>query len=330
MTRLPNHRLLIRLVAAVLAIGVVVLLVGQFVPYFATTTNLSKVLLEAAILAVAAFGMTLVLLTGGIDLSVGGVMSLVGVVEVSLVSSGVPWPGAIIVGLAVGLLLGAVNAVIVSRLKLPPFIATFGTLGIAAGLALYIANVIGHPVFPPDFVSLGNDALLGIPIPLILALAILVIMEVVTRVTAWGVHLRATGDNPGVARLSGVPVARVLASAYIVSGLLAATAGTMLAARLGTANPLQGEPYTLLAVAACVIGGVDLFGGRGHLWAAGAGAVFLFAIRNIMNLQGVQPFMQDLVTGLLIIAAVLVTVQGPVLRDLAGAALQRSRPGKAA
>jgi ribose transport system permease protein len=274
--------------------------------------------------------MTLVLLTGGIDLSVGGVMSLVGVVEVSLVSSGIGWPLAVLVGLLVGLLLGAVNGVIVSRLKLPPFIATFGTLGIAAGLALYIANVIGHPVFPPDFVSLGNDAFVGIPITLIVAVTILAVLEVVTRVPTWGVHLRATGDNYAVARLSGVPVARILASAYIVSGLLAATAGTMLAARLGTANPLQGEPYTLLAVAACVIGGVDLFGGRGHLWAAGAGAVFLFAIRNIMNLQGVQPFMQDLVTGLLIIAAVLVTVQGPVLRDMANGALQRARHGRPA
>jgi ribose transport system permease protein len=330
MTRLPTDRLLVRAIVAAVAIGVAVLLVGQAVPYFATTANLSKVLLEAAILSVAAFGMTLVLLTGGIDLSVGGVMSLVGVVEVSLVSTGIPWPVAVIVGLGIGLGIGLVNAVIVSRLKLPPFIATFGTLGIAAGLALYIANVIGHPVFPPDFVSLGNDAVMGIPITVIVAVAVLVVLEILTRVTTWGVHLRATGDNIAVARLSGVPVGRVLGSAYVVSGLLAAAAGTMLAARLGTANPLQGEPYTLLAVAACVIGGVDLFGGRGHLWAAGAGAVFLFAIRNIMNLQGVQPFMQDLVTGLLIIAAVLVTVQGPVLRDLASSALQRARQGRAA
>ena len=330
MTRFRTDRPLVRAAAAAAAIMLVVLLVGQFVPFFATTTNLSKVLLEAAILSVAAFGMTLVLLTGGIDLSVGGIMSLVGVVEVSLVSSGIAWPAAVVVGLGIGLLLGLVNAVIVSRLKLPPFIATFGTLGIAAGLALFIANVIGHPVFPPDFVSLGNDALVGIPITVIVAVGILVILEILTRVTTWGVHLRAIGDNVAVARLSGVPVVRVLGSAYVVSGLLAATAGTMLAARLGTANPLQGEPYTLLAVAACVIGGVDLSGGRGHLWAAGAGAVFLFSIRNIMNLQGVQPFMQDLVTGLLIIAAVFITVQGPVLRDLASGALQRARQGRSA
>jgi ribose transport system permease protein len=326
--RFDRSAVRIAVAIAVVVIGVVV--VGQFIPYFATLPNLSKVLLEAAILSVAAFGMTLVLLTGGIDLSVGGVMSLVGVLEVALVSAGAPWPLAIVAGLATGLLLGSVNALIVARLKLPPFIATFGTLGIAAGLALYLADVVGHPVFPPDFVSLGNDALVGIPYLVMLAVVILVVLEVVTRRTTWGVHLRATGDNIAVARLSGVPVARILSSAYIVSGLLAAAAGTMLAARLGTANALQGEPFTLLAVAACVIGGVDLFGGRGNLWAAGVGAVFLFAVRNALNLQGVQPFIQDLVTGLLIIAAVLVTVQGPVLRDMLSAALERRRGVKAA
>jgi ribose transport system permease protein len=326
--RFDRSAVRIAVAIAVVVIGVVV--VGQFIPYFATLPNLSKVLLEAAILSVAAFGMTLVLLTGGIDLSVGGVMSLVGVLEVALVSAGAPWPLAIVAGLATGLLLGSVNALIVARLKLPPFIATFGTLGIAAGLALYLADVVGHPVFPPDFVSLGNDALVGIPYLVMLAVVILVVLEVVTRRTTWGVHLRATGDNIAVARLSGVPVARILSSAYIVSGLLAAAAGTMLAARLGTANALQGEPFTLLAVAACVIGGVDLFGGRGNLWAAGVGAVFLFAVRNALNLQGVQPFIQDLVTGLLIIAAVLVTVQGPVVRDMLSAALERYRGVKAA
>jgi ribose/xylose/arabinose/galactoside ABC-type transport system permease subunit len=321
-----------RLLRAIIAGAVIVasvLLVGQFVPHFATIPNLENVMSQAAILSVVAFGMTLVVVTGSIDLSVGGVMSLVGVLEVSLVSIGVPWPLAVLAGLGIGLLLGSVNAVIVSRLKLPPFIATFGTLGIAAGLALYLADLVGRPILPPEFVAIGNESVLGVPYLVILAVAVLVLLEVVWRVTTWGVHLRATGDNLAVARLSGVPVVRVLSSAYLVSGLLAATAGTMLAARLGTASPLQGEPFTLSAVAACVIGGVDLFGGRGHLWAAGAGAIFLVALRNILNLQGVQPFMQDFVTGLLIIVAVLVTVQGPVLRDLLGGALLRVRGARA-
>lgn len=323
-----RHQLLRAIAAAALTVATV-LLVGQFVPYFATLPNLENVMSQAAILSVVAFGMTLVIVTGGIDLSVGGVMSLVGVVEVSLVSVGVAWPLAVVVGLGVGVLLGSINAVIVSRLKLPPFIATFGTLGIAAGLALYLADLVGRPILPPDFVSIGNDSVLGLPYLIILAAVLLVLLEVIWRVTTWGVHLRATGDNLAVARLSGVPVLRVLSSAYVVSGLLAATAGTMLAARLGTASPLQGEPFTLAAVAACVIGGVDLFGGRGHLWAAGAGAIFLVSIRNILNLQGVQPFMQDFVTGMLIILAVLVTVQGPALRDVLGGVLLRARGERA-
>lgn len=302
-----------------------VLLVGQFVPFFATAANLENVMSQAAILSVVAFGMTLVILTGGIDLSVGGIMSLVGVTEVALVGSGVPWPAAVVAGLGVGVLFGAANAVIVSRLKLPPFIATFGTLGIAAGLALYLADLVGRPILPPDLVAIGNEGVLGVPYLVFLAIGLLIVLELVWRSTSWGVHLRATGDNLAVARLSGVPVVWVLSSAYVVSGLTAATAGTMLAARLGTASPLQGEPFTLSAVAACVIGGVDLFGGRGFLWAAGAGAVFLVSVRNILNLQGVQPFMQDFVTGLLIILAVLVTVQGPVLRAAIGGALARER-----
>lgn len=321
---------LLRAIAAVVLVAAAVLLVGQFVPFFATVANLENVLSQAAILSVVAFGMTLVVLTGGIDLSVGGTMSLVGVTEVALVGGGVPWPAAIVVGLGVGALVGAANAVIVSRLKLPPFIATFGTLGIAAGLALYLADLVGRPILPSTLVTIGNEGILGVPYLVLLAIGLLILLELVWRGTTWGVHLRATGDNLAVAKLSGVPVVPVLSSAYIVSGLMAATAGSMLAARLGTASPLQGEPFTLSAVAACVIGGVDLFGGRGYLWAAGAGAVFLVSVRNILNLQGVQPFMQDFVTGLLIILAVLVTVQGPMLRDALGNVLRRGQEGDAA
>ncbi len=239
---------MLRIAIGLVAVVVAVVLVGQFVPYFASPSNISKVLLEAAILSVAAFGMTLVLLTGGIDLSVGGVMSLVGVAEVSLVSAGVAWPLAVAVGLGIGLLLGAVNAVIVSRLKLPPFIATFGTLGIAAGLALYIANVVGHPVFPPDFVSIGNDGFAegilgpdGVPWLVLIAVTILVVLEVAMRVTTWGVHLRATGDNLAVARLSGVPTARTLASAYVVSGLLAADGRHDAGSAPGDGQPSPGR-----------------------------------------------------------------------------------------
>jgi ribose transport system permease protein len=321
---------LLRAAAIAALMAAMVLLVGQFVPFFATTANLENVVSQAAILSVVAFGMTLVILTGGIDLSVGGIMSLVGVAEVALVGGGVPWPAAIVAGLGVGALFGGINAVIVSRLRLPPFIATFGTLGIAAGLALYLADLVGRPILPPDLVSIGNEGVLGVPYLVFIAIGLLVALELVWRGTSWGVHLRATGDNLAVARLSGVPVVRVLSSAYVVSGLTAATAGSMLAARLGTASPLQGEPFTLSAVAACVIGGVDLFGGRGYLWAAGAGAIFLVAVRNILNLEGVQPFMQDFVTGLLIILAVLVTVQGPVLRDALENALRRDQGRRAA
>lgn len=298
----------------VLVILLAVAGVGQVLPYFATTANLSNVLVQAAIVAVAAYGMTLVLLTGGIDLSVGGLMSFVGVLEAVLTTHGVPWPVAIAVGLASGALIGLVNGFAVARLKLPAFIATFGTLGIAAGLALYLADAYPVSVLPDGFVALGNDDVAGISYLIVTAVVLLVLLEIVLRNTSWGVHLRATGNAPAVATLSGVPVTRTLTSAYLVSGLLAAGAGTLLAANLSTAGPLQGEPYTLSAIAACVVGGVDLFGGRGHLWAAALGTVFLAALRNALNLQGVQPFMQGLITGCLIICAVFLTTRGPDLR----------------
>jgi ribose transport system permease protein len=323
-------RLTARPIAAAGLLVVAVLLIGQFLPHFATFGNLSNILVQASLLAVAAYGMTLVVLTGGIDLSVGGVMSLVGVIEVLLTAAGIPWPVAIVLGLATGVVLGSLNAVVVARLKLPPFIATFGTLGIAAGLALFLAEAGGHAGLPPGFVSLGNGSFAGVPYLGLIAGLLLLVLEIVSRTTTWGVHLRATGDAFAVARLSGVPVSRTLFSAYIGSGVLAAAAGTLLAASLGTAGPLQGEPYTLAAVAACVIGGVDLFGGRGNLWAAAAGAVFLMSIRNILNLLGVQPFMQDFVTGCLIILAVFMTVRGPEVRDRTAAAVLRLRAGRAA
>jgi ribose/xylose/arabinose/galactoside ABC-type transport system permease subunit len=176
-------------------------------------------------------------------------------------------------------------------------------------------------------VSIGNDSLAGVPYLLVIAGVTLVGLEAATRMTTWGVHLRATGNALAVARLSGVRVERTLISAYLASGILSAAAGTLLAANLSTAGPLQGEPYTLAAVAGCVIGGVDLMGGRGRLWAAAAGTVFLAAVRAALDLQGVQPFMQGLVTGILIILAVFLTTRGPGLRLWFARSLRRLRFG---
>jgi ribose transport system permease protein len=304
-----------RPVAVVVLLVAAVLVAGEFLPYFATTSNITNILIQASVVAVAAFGMTVVILTGGIDLSVGGVMSLVGVLEAVLMTGSTPWPVAVAIGLATGAFIGLVNGLVVARLRLPPFIATFGSLGIAAGLALYIADALPISVLPTSFVTIGNGTLGAVPYLVLFSAGLLLVLEVVFRTTRWGVRLRATGDALPVARLSGVPIARTLTGAYTTAGLMSGLAGTILAANLSTAGPLQGQPYTLWAIAACVIGGVDLFGGRGHLWAAAAGTVFLAAVRNALNLQGVQPFMQDLVTGCLIILAVFVTTRGPEIRQ---------------
>ena len=306
-----------RIRGPLLGAGAVVLaavVAGSFLPHFVSVANLSNVLVQASLVAVAAYGMGLVLLTGGIDLSVGGVMSLVGVVDAVLITNGMPWPLAIVLGLLLGAVTGMINGLAVSRLDLPPFIATFGTLGIAAGLALFIADASQIGAMPDAFVSLGNDGFGKVPYLVVIAGALLLVLELVLRHTPWGVFLRSTGNAIGVARTSGVPVAATLVSAYVASGVLAAMAGTLLAANLSTAGPLQGEPYTLSAVAACVIGGVDLAGGKGHLWAAALGALFLAALKNVLNLIGVEPFMQNLVLGCLIILAVILTTRGHAVR----------------
>ena len=316
LTRLSSWR---RAALGLVVVVVFLVIMGQLLPPFSTVMNLTNVLVQASLVAVAAYGMTLVLLTGGIDLSVGGAMSLVGVVQAVLITSGVPWFAAIVIGVALGGLIGLINGLAVSRLNLPPFIATFGTLGISAGLALFIADASTIGVLPDGFVSLGNDGFGRVPYLVVIALVLLVVMEIAMRTTTWGVYLRSSGNAPAVARTSGVPVKGTLTSAYLVSGLLAGFAGTLLAANLSTAGPLQGDPYTLSAVAACVIGGVDLAGGKGHLWAAAVGTIFLAALKNVLNLIGVEPFMQNLVLGLLIILAVVATTRGAALRDtLAG------------
>jgi len=254
---------------------------------------------------------------------VGGVISLVGVLEAVLMTSGTPWLLAVCIGLAAGGAIGLVNGLMVARLKLPSFIATFGTLGIASGLALYIADVKKISLLPDAFVNVGNGSLGGVPYLVLIALAVLALLELALGATIWGVWLRAVGDAPVAARLNGVRLERTLTSAYTASGVLAAGAGTLLAANLSTASPLQGEPYTLAAIAACVVGGVDLMGGRGRLWAAVIGTVFLAALRDALNLMGVQPFMQSLVIGCLIILAVFLTTRSPQFRRWAHNTLGR-------
>lgn len=323
-------RVVLKPLGIVLAVVVVVLVIGQSVPHFLTVYNLSNVFVQAALVAVAAYGMTLVLLTGGIDLSVGGLMSLTGVLLAVLTGAGVPWPVAILIALLGGAVIGLLNGLCVAQLGLPPFIATFGTLGICAGLALFISDALDARSIPEPMAAIGNDKVAGIPILVIIALVVLLILELLQRQTTWGVHLRAVGDSPAVARIRGTNAKATLVSAYLGSGILTAAAGTLLASNLSTASPIQGEPYTLSAVAACVIGGVDLFGGRGRLWAAALGTVFLAALKNALNLLGVQPFMQGLVTGLLIILAVFLTVRGPRLRDRVAALFTRYRPGVSA
>jgi ribose/xylose/arabinose/galactoside ABC-type transport system permease subunit len=302
------------LLAAVVVFSAAVQLVGLFVPFFATGRNLAAIAAQAATVAVGAAGITIVIMTRGIDLSVGGIMSLVGIVEGMLFAAGFGVVPVIVVGLLVGVAFGCLSGLLVAALKVPSFIATFATLGIASGLALFLASGRALGPFAAGFVALGHAAVGPLPVIVLATILLCGGLELVMRASPFGVHVRAVGGAFEVAGVSGVPVRRTVFLAYVIAGALSAAAGTLLTAQLSAAGPLQGEPYTLLAIAACVVGGVDLFGGRGRVWGAVAGALLLAAMRNALNLLGVQPFIQDLVTGILIIAAVFVIAQYGLVR----------------
>ena len=217
---------------------------------FLTGGNLGQV----AIFGIIAAGELLVILTAGIDLSVGSVLALTGCVTAELLVHGWPVPAAILVGLVVGVVLGVFNGAMVARAKLPPFIVTLGMLGIARGVVLVITDASTIQPLPPSFSALANGSVLGVPNLLWIFLIVIALTAFVLRRTVFGRYVYAVGSNPGSARLSGVPVTAVLISVYALSGPLAAVGGALFASRLSAGIPTGGAGYELNAIAACVIG----------------------------------------------------------------------------
>ncbi len=267
---------------------------------FLTPDNLANVLLQSAINAVLAAGMTFVILTGGIDLSVGSVLALSGMVLGRLLQSGVPWPAAVLLGLLVGALLGLVNGLLITRGKLPPFIATLGMMSAARGLALVFSGGRPESGFEPGFLALGEGPALLALMGVVYALAWLTLQR-----TVFGRSVYAVGGNEQAAWLSGIDTAAVKSLVYVLSGLLAGLAAAMLTARLNSAQPIAGVMYELDAIAAVVIGGTSLAGGQGSVLGTLLGALIMSVLRNGLNLLEVSADMQQVVIGVVIILAVL-------------------------
>jgi len=274
-------------------------------PYFLTISNLLNVAQQTVINAIVAVGMTFVIISAGIDLSVGSILAVSGVVLATAIKSGVPIPLAILGGLGVGIVCGVVNGLLITFGRLPPFIATLGMMSMARGAALLTTQ--GRPVtgFSPGFRWIANGELLDVPASVFLMLIVYVGAHFVLRRTKFGRYIFAIGGNEEAALLSGVPVRVYKIAIYAVAGLLAAVSGVVLTARLNSAQPIAGINYELDAIAATVIGGTSLMGGEGSVLGTLIGALIMGVLRNGLNLLGVSAFIQQVVIGAVIICAVL-------------------------
>jgi ribose transport system permease protein len=278
-------------------------------PRFLTPSNLLNVALQTSIIAIVAIGMTFVMLTAGIDLSVGSVMALCGALAAGLaVGQGLGTFGGIAVALLAGAAVGVVNGLLVVQGRMPPFVATLAMMAVARGLTLVYTQ--GRPIAGIDetFRYLGSNDLLGFPVPVAILVAVLVVAWLVLRYTRFGNYAYATGGNEEVSRLAGIRTHWVKLSAYAISGLTAAVGGVLLVARLWSAQPNAAVGLELDAIAAPVLGGVSLFGGVGSVAGTVVGAFILGILSNGLNLMGVPSFYQQVIKGAVLILAVMLDI----------------------
>lgn len=284
-------------------IGVVFSLLS---PVFLTGPNLMNILQQSSINACIALGMTLVIISGGIDLSVGPVAALSAVLGAAMMVAGVPVPLAMAGAMAVGLCCGLFNGILIAWGGLQPFIVTLGGLSLFRAFALIYTG--GTPIFgiPAGFRDFTNGTVLGVPNPVLIVLGLAVVAWVLLNRTPLGEYMMAVGGNEEAARISGVPVRHTKLAAYMISGLMASVAAMILIGRLGAAEPTLGTLWELDAIAAAAIGGASLMGGRGSIMGTLIGCVILGALRNGLTLMNVQAFYQLLATGIIIIVAMLI------------------------
>lgn len=288
------------LVVLLVAVGALTLFSNEFL----TGGNLSNLARQVAIFAIIAVGQLLVILTAGIDLSVGSVLGLSGAVTAQLLVGGWPIVLAIVVGILIGAALGVVNGLLVAYVGLPPFIATLGMLGIARGVVLVITDAKTIQGLPESFQTIANGTILGIPNLLIIAAVVVALAWFMLNRTVFGRYIYAVGSNPESARLAGVPVRAVTISVYMISGLLAGLGGVLLTSRLGAGIPTAGTGFELNAIAACVIGGASLFGAKGSALGAATGALIMGVLNNGGNLLAINAFYLQIAIGVLILVAV--------------------------
>jgi inositol transport system permease protein len=284
---------------------------------FLRPQNLINVVRQISVIGLLALGVMVCIIALGIDLSLGSVLGLSAVVTASLVQQ-IGWkealyPGfnapaiiAVLAGISVGILAGAVNGSLIAAFRIPPFIATLGMLTIARGLAYIYSN--GRPVstLTPEFLFIGGGALLGIPFPIIVFVVVIALTHLMLNNTRFGRHVYAIGGNETAARVSGVNIGRTKILIYTFSGLMAGLGGVVLTARVQSATPALGTGYELDAIASAVIGGTSFAGGIGTVWGTVVGALIIGVMNNGLDLLNVSPFYQQVVKGVIIIAAIVI------------------------
>lgn len=292
----------------VVSLFVLVIIVTVINPKFLTMYNVLNIFRQVSIIGLIAFGMTFVIITGGIDLSVGATLGLTSMVLGLMISKGTVDLVAIPVALLLGVIFGAINGILISKVKLQPFIATLATMTMFRGITMIISDGIpameltkkSHVL---DFFSQGS--IFKIPFPMILFIVFLIVLLVVLQNTVFGRGVYAVGGNEEAARLSSIPVTKVKTLVYVISGFMSALAGVVLTSRLSSAQPTAGTGFELDAIAAVVIGGTSLSGGKGKIFGTFLGVLIIGVLNNGLNIIGVSAFYQQFIKGLVILLAVI-------------------------
>lgn len=275
-------------------------------PHFLTATNLSSVVRQTVVINIMALGMTIIIISGGIDLSVGSILGLAGLIGAMAMERGVAILPSVLIGILAGFVCGLLNGFLITRLRIAPFIVTLGTLGIFRGTALIISNGLPVHKLPPGFSLLGEGSIAGIPYVLLLLVVCAVAVHILLEHTRLGRYAFAIGSSPAAAVYAGIPVAFHTTAVYAIGGMLTGLAGMIEASRLMTGQPTAGQGYELQAIAAVVIGGGSLRGGEGSVIGTLIGAFIMGLLSNGSDLLGISNYVQQVVIGAVIILAVAV------------------------
>ena len=291
---------------SLIGLFILCLVISLLTPRFLSIANIRNVLTQVSVNAVIAIGMSFVILTGGIDLSVGSILAVSGAAAASIMKSTGNLFLAIFVALAIGCLIGLINGVLISKGRIQAFIVTLATMTIFRGVTYVYTN--GTPIsgLGQNFSSIGNKALLGLPIPVVFMIVVFGIGFYVLSQTRYGRYLYALGGNEDSARLSGINTSKIKTLVYVICGATAALSGIIVTSRIGSASPNAGIGFELDAIAAVVLGGTSLAGGEGSVVGTIIGALIIGVLNNGLNLMNVSPFYQAIVKGLVILLAVMV------------------------